>query len=344
MKTMVLTGLMAMESRTAPEPRLACDTDVLLKIAVVGVCGSDVHYYTTGRIGSQVVEYPFAVGHECSAVVQAVGKAVRRVRPGDVVAVEPAMSCGQCDQCRVGRQHTCRHLRFLGCPGQAEGCLAEYLVMPEACCFPVPPPVTLEQACLAEPLSIGIYAVRLAALPRGARLGILGMGPIGMSVSVAASEQGGTTIYATDRIDARVEMARRTGVAWAGNPDREDVVAAIGRHEPLLLDAVFECCGQQEAVDQAVELLKPGGKLILVGIPEVDRISIAIDKARRKELCLQNVRRQNHCLQPALDLLASRRTVLDAMITHRFGFDETKQAFDLVHQYRDGVMKAVIAI
>ena len=112
--------------------------------------------------------------------------------------------------------------------------------------------------------------------------------------------------------------------------------------EPLLLDAVFECCGQQDAVDQAVDLLKPGGKLMMVGIPEVDRISLVIDKARRKELCMQNVRRQNHCMQAALDLLRSGRVSPDFMVTHRFGFADTKRAFDLVHEYRDGVIKAVI--
>lgn len=342
MKTMVLTGIKAMAQRIVPDPKLAHDTDVLLRLATVGVCGSDVHYYVTGRIGSQVVQYPFTVGHECAAVVERVGKAVRRVRPGDRVAVEPAMSCGACDQCRGGRPHTCRQLKFLGCPGQAEGCLSEFIVMPEACCFPVADSLTLEQACLAEPLSIGLYAAKLGGIPEEARVGILGAGPIGLSVLLAVSAQRAGAVYMTDRIDARVATARRAGAVWAGNPDRENVVESIAAREPLLLDVVFECCGQQEAVDQAVDLLKPGGKLMMVGIPEVDRISLVIDKARRKELCLQNVRRQNHCMQAALDLLTSGNASADFMVTHRFGFADTKEAFDLVHQYRDGVIKAVI--
>ena len=342
MRTMVLTGIKAMEERSVSDPTLVRDTDVLLRLAAVGVCGSDVHYYVTGRIGSQIVQYPFTVGHECAAVVMQVGGAVRRVKPGDRVAVEPAMSCGECDQCRVGRPHTCRQLKFLGCPGQAEGCLSEFIVMPEACCFPVPAAMTMEQACLAEPLSIGIYAARLAAVAEGARIGILGSGPIGLSVLLAALERSVGAVYMTDRIDARVTMARRAGAAWAGNPDRENVTEAITAREPLLLDTVFECCGQQDAVDQAVDLLKPGGTLMMVGIPEVDRISFVIDKARRKELRIQNVRRQNHCMQAALDLLESGRVSTEFMVTHRFGISGTKQAFDLVHEYRDGVIKAVI--
>ncbi len=344
MKTMVLTGIKGMEGRVVPDPRIEHDTDVLLKLAMVGVCGSDVHYYVTGRIGSQVVQYPFTVGHECSAVVEKVGRAVRRVKPGDRVAIEPAMSCGHCDQCLAGRQHTCRQLRFLGCPGQAAGCLSEYLVMPEDCCFPIPQGMSLEQACLAEPLSIGVYAMKLSGTVKGARIGILGAGPIGLSVMLAARNQGIERIHMTDRIDARLATARQAGATWAGNPDRDDVVEAIATREPLLLDTVFECCGQQDAVDQAVDLLKPGGKLMLVGIPETDRISLTIDKARRKELCLQNVRRQNHCMQAALDLIATGTVNVDFMVTHRFGLADTQRAFDLVHAYGDGVIKAVIAV
>jgi L-iditol 2-dehydrogenase len=342
MKTMALTGLGTMERREIPAPELRDDTDVLLRVASVGVCGSDVHYYVTGRIGSQVVQYPFTVGHECSAIVERVGKAVRRLKPGDRVAVEPAMSCGACDQCRGGRPHTCRQLRFLGCPGQAEGCLSEWIVMPESCCFPIPASMSMEQASLAEPLSIGIYAVKLAALPSSARIGILGVGPIGLSVMAAARQNGAAAVYITDRIASRVTVACRVGATWGGNSDREDVVAAVAQREPLLLDAVFECCGQQAAIDQAVDMLKPGGKLMLVGIPEVDRISVTIDKTRRKELCLQNVRRQNHCMQAALDMLATSKIDVGFMVTHRFPFAETRQAFDLVHEYRDGVIKAMV--
>ena len=344
MKTFVLTGIRAMEMREAPMPTIRNETDVLLRLKAVGVCGSDVHYYTTGRIGSQVVQYPFAVGHECAAVVEAVGPGVTRVQPGDRVAIEPAISCGTCDQCLAGRPHTCRKLLFLGCPGQIPGCLSEFMVMPQACCFPIPAAMSLERAVLSEPLSIGVYAVKLSGLTGGARIGILGLGPIGLSVLLPARAHGAAAIYATDKLDYRLEAGRKAGATWAGNPDREDVVKGIADREPLLLDVVFECCGEQAALDQAVDLLKPGGKLMLIGIPTVDRLAFTIDKARRKELCLQNVRRQNHCVQPALDLLSLGRIGADFMITHRFPFDRTKEAFDLVERYGDGVIKALVEL
>ena len=344
MKAMVLTGLRQMASAEVPDPRIERDTDVLLAVEVVGVCGSDVHYYTTGRIGSQVVRYPYRVGHEFSATVMDAGRGVRRLRPGDRVAVEPAMSCGRCDQCLAHRRHTCRSLRFLGCPGQAEGCLSEFIVMPEECCFPVGPSLTLEDAALAEPLSIGVYAVRLAALHPGARVGILGCGPIGLSVMLAARTAGAERIYCTDRIDERLQVACRQGAAWTGNPDRTDAAAAVQEREPLLLDTVFECCGQQAALDQAVDMLKPGGKLLVVGIPEEDRVSFAAENVRRKEICIQHVRRQNECMQPAIDQLADGRMRAGFMVTHRMTLEDAKDAFDLVADYRDGVVKAMIEV
>ncbi|MDD5677373.1 MAG: alcohol dehydrogenase catalytic domain-containing protein [Kiritimatiellae bacterium] len=342
MKAMMLTGLRAMALREAPEPAMTTDTDVLLKLAVAGVCGSDIHYYTSGKIGSQVVQYPFTVGHECAAVVERVGAAVTRVKPGDRVAVEPAMACGQCDQCRSGRPHTCRRLKFLGCPGQAEGCLAEFLVMPQECCFPVPEGMTFEQAALLEPLAIGLYAVRRAMPMKGARVAILGAGPIGLSVLACARAMGAHAIYVSDKIDARLAVAKAAGAAWVGNPDKVDIVKAIGAHEPLRLDAVFECCGEPSAMDEGIELLRPGGKLMLVGIPGVDRVSFVIDHARRKELEIRNVRRQCECLKPALALMAQGMLPVDFMITHRFRFDQAREAFDLVAAYRDGVVKAMI--
>lgn len=344
MKAMVLTGIRQMEPAEVPDPVLTQPTDVLLKVEVVGVCGSDVHYYTTGRIGSQVVRYPYRVGHEFSATVLETGSQVRGLKRGDRVAVDPAMSCGTCDQCRAGRLHTCRTLRFLGCPGQAEGCLSERVVMPRECCFPVPADMTLEQAAAIEPLSIGIYAAGFAAPLRGQRIGILGFGPIGLSILLPALAGGVDRVYVTDRVPERLTIAQRTGATWTGNPDRGNVLQDIRTREPLLLDTVFECCGQQSALDTAVELLKPGGKLVLVGIPEVDRITFPIDLLRRKELCIQNIRRQNECTQKAIDQVASGKIDLDGMVTHRFSFAESKAAFDLVEQYADGVMKALIVL
>lgn len=342
MKAAFLTGLRQMEIRETPEPRLSGPRDVLLRIDTVGVCGSDVHYYTTGRIGSAVVKCPFIVGHECAGTVQEIGAGVQGLQVGQRVAIDPLVSCGHCDQCRAGRAHTCRHQRFLGLPGQLAGSLVEYLVLPEECCYPIPASMTLDQAVLVEPLSIGVYAQRISQLESGAKIAILGSGPIGLSVLLACRVAVDGRAYVTDLIDERLKLASQLGAVWTGNPKECDVVKAIGDAEPLGVDCVFECAGEQETVDQSVELLKPGGALLIVGIPEVDRISFPIHTLRRKELTIKNVRRQNQCVAPAIDLVASGKVNVNPLMTHHFPLAKTQAAFDLVADYRDGVVKALI--
>ena len=338
----MLTGIRQMKMFEVPEPTIINENDVLIKMKTLGVCGSDVHYYKLGKIGNQVVEFPFPVGHEGAGEVIAVGTGVKKIKVGQRIAIEPAMPCGECDQCLSGRHHTCRKLKFLGCPGQANGCLSEYIVMPENSCIPVSDKISFDQAAISEPLAIGVYAVKQSIPMKGAKIGIIGFGPIGMSVLLPALAQGAQKIYVTDKIQERLEIAKKCGASWTGNPDKEDVTASINESEPLLLDVVFECCGKQEAVDQAIELLKPGGKLMIIGIPEFSRWSFSVDKLRHKEITITNVRRQVNCVEPALEMMETGKVDVSLMPTHRFPFKDTLKAFELVAGYKDGVMKAMI--
>ena len=344
MKSIVLTGLSRIEISDRPVPEIENPGDVLIRMRSVGVCGSDIHYYRTGRIGSQVVQFPFVLGHEGAGVIEKTGSGVTALKPGDRVAIDPAMPCHNCDQCRDGRPHTCRNLRFLGCPGQAEGCLSEYIVMPASSCFVLPENVTLDQGALSEPLSIGLYTVRSAGDIKGKSVGILGSGPIGLSVLQSAIAAGAGEVYVTDKIDERLAVASGMGAAWAGNIDTTDVVRDILERKPEQLSVVFECCGQQEAADQAVQLLKPGGTLIIIGIPEFERWTFGSDDMRRKEISIRNIRRQNESINDTIQMIASGIIQPDTMQTHNFTLDETAEAFEVVSGYRDGVIKAMIHI
>jgi L-iditol 2-dehydrogenase len=344
MKAAFLTDLRRLELREAPEPRLQNPRDVLLRIETVGVCGSDLHYFRAGVIGAQVVKFPWVVGHECAGTVLEVGPEVQHLRPGQLVAVDPLVACGACDQCLAGRPHTCRRQRFLGCPGQMPGAMAKRLIMPAECCFPVPEGMTEVQATLVEPFSIGIYAQRMARFEDGAKIGILGSGPIGLCVLEACRAAGHATIYATDLVEERLAVASELGAQWTGNPRHGNIVSAISALEPCGLDFVFECAGQQETLDQALELLKPGGTLLIVGIPETSRVSFSIDLLRRKELRIDNVRRQNHCMAPAINMVAQGTVNLDPLATHHFPLAEAQAAFELVDAYRDGVLKAIVHV
>ncbi len=343
MKKVVLSGIKKFDVLDCPQPSLIKPDDVLLKINSVGVCGSDIHYYKEGKIGDQVIKFPFTIGHECSAVVVEVGKEVGSLKQGDMVAVEPAVSCRQCSQCLEGREHTCLDLKFLGCPGQIEGCLAEFLVMPGRNCFPVPGHLNAGQAALVEPLSIGCYAVNfIQGLKKISSIAILGAGPIGLSVLLALLSKGFKNIFVTDKLDYRLNTAKNIGAFWTGNPLNENVLTNLQNYNPRLFDAVLECCGQQEAMDLAVDILKPGGSLLIIGIPGTDRISFDINKLRRKEILIQNIRRQNKSIQSAIDLIASGKFPADFMITHTFSFEQTEKAFEIVSDYKDNVIKAII--
>ena len=342
MKAMMLTGIRKMEIKEIAEPVLVNPNDVKIKMSVVGICGSDIHYYTQGQIGSQVVEYPFAVGHEGAGVVVETGTGVKRVKPGDKIAIEPAMPCWKCDQCLSGRHHTCRKLKFLGCPGQAEGCLMEYIVMPEESCLPLIGNLTTDHGAISEPLAIGVYSVKKSNGVKNLKTGILGYGPIGMSVMLAAKAEGAESFFVSDKIDRRLAIAKNEGATLTGNPLNENISEKLYNKEALGLDVVFECCGQQEAMDQAIEILKPGGKLIVVGIPEFDNWIVNVEKTRRKEISLQFIRRQVDCVEPSLLLMEKGTIKIENIITHRFPFSQTKEAFDLVAGYSDGVMKAMI--
>jgi len=343
MKRVVLTGIREMEVVETKVPHVLKENDVKIKLTTIGVCGSDIHYYAEGKIGTQVVKYPYPVGHECSGIIDEVGGNVTKVKVGDLVVVDPSVHCGECDQCLQGRPHTCRKNKFLGCPGQLDGCLAEYIVMPDFTCYPVSGKLNSVQAALIEPLTIGVYTVNLAQITnKNISAGIFGAGPIGLSVLMKLLSDGISNIGMIEPLAYRLKKAGEIGAKYLINPEIEDVGQKVVEQEELLLDVVFEASGEQDAVTNAIKILKPGGKLVLVGIPPDAQYTFNMDLMRRKELTVINVRRQNHCVEEAIDLVVSGKVDVEKMVTHNFTLEETPVAFDLVEGYKDGAIKAMI--
>lgn len=342
MKSIVLTGIRQMEQINQFEPELIEPDDVLIQIKSIGVCGSDMHYYKEGNIGEQVVQFPFVVGHEFSGQVKAVGKGVTHLKLGDRVAVDPNIYCGKCDQCIAGRHHTCRNQKFLGCPGQLEGCNKEWIVMPARCCFVIPDRMSYDDGMLIEPLSIGIYAAEKAGEVKGLDIAIWGYGPIGMCVHEALKMNGARDLFVAEPLEYRRKLAIQHGAHCVEDPLGNRVVETFLKQKPEQLDVVYDCCGKQEAVDDALKCLKPGGKLVIVGIPEFDRWSFSTEILRRREITVLNVRRQNQCEKKSIAALNTGNINLQGMITHRFPLHEAKKAYDLVAGYHDNVMKAVL--
>lgn len=338
-------------TQSIPKPIIRYPDDVLLRMIHVGLCGSDLHYFRHGAIGDQVIEYPFIIGHEGAAIVEDIGNEVKGLKPGDRVVINPAISCGHCDQCLSGRPHTCRQLKFLGCPGQLEGCLQEFIVMPEKNCFLINEDI-FPLAVLIEPIAIALYAAQIAGQLKDKNIAIFGCGPIGLCLLLHCRLSGAKKIAATDKVQARLEAARHLGARWVGNPDLQDIVCELNlfyksNYSKLSLapgecDSAFDCCGDQQALNQAISILKPGGKLIIVGIPETNHISFDPHLLRRKEITIYNVRRQNNLFPQAIEFLKANKEKLKSLITHHFSLSDVQNAFQIASNYEDGVIKAIV--
>jgi len=341
MKAIRLTDIGCLEIVELPAPRIHGERDVLLRVEAVGICGSDIHFFRTGNAGGRQIKFPFRIGHECVGAVIETGDSVLKVRAGDRVAVDPAVSCGECDQCKKGRRNTCRRLLFMGIPGEMDGCLAEYLLIPEASCHPLEAGMSIEQGVLVEPFSVSRYALECIRQNGAKTIGILGAGPIGLGVLFCARSTGIQRIYVMDKLNYRLDRATELGADWVGNPDRMDVVSRLLAIEPNSLDVVFECCGSQEAISQGIDLLMPGGALVIIGIPETDHVTLDPHLLRRKEISIYNIRRQNDCTDLTIQMVAEKPEI-ESLVTHSFSVDEAYRAFDTVAGYKDGVIKAVI--
>jgi L-iditol 2-dehydrogenase len=340
MRAAVLAAPRRIVVREVPAPRAPRRGEALVRVTACGICRSDLHYYLHGRIGSQVIRiWPQTLGHEPAGDVVAVGPGVRGIRPGNRVAIEPAIPCGRCRECRAGRPNICTRHRFLGLPGMP-GALAESLVMPVANLVRVPRSVSAAEAAALEPLAIGLHAVRLLGRRALRAAAVVGAGPVGLCV-LAALRAAGARVTICDYVPARLRVARRMGAARAVliRPRRpmRDQAAALGD-----LAVVFEAGGTPEAVDLALRAVWPGGTVALIGIMDGDRTPVNLHVARRKELTILNVRRSNGELAAAARMVASGKINLRPMLTHRGGLPDAASFFALVNRRASGVVKAVI--
>lgn len=343
MKAVFQTGIQSFEIRELPKPEIG-PGDVLFRVRAVGICGSDIHYWNEGRIGDQMVEYPFILGHECAGEVEAVGKDVKGIIPGVRAAFEPGLPCEECEFCRTGRYNTCPDVRFLGTPPIA-GAFQEYLVGKPRQILPLPDSVSLEAGALLEPLAVGTYAVRYSGFRVTDTAAVIGAGPIGLSVLSALKAGGAGQTVVTEIRQHRLTFAAEEGVDLGVDAQDTDPIQAVmdataGRG----VDFAFEAAGSQDGFAQAVRMARVGGTVVLVGICDTDDVSLPMHIARKRELEIKLVRREAFGYRPALTLLEKGMGKVDHWVTHRFPPDEIQKAFELVHEYGDGVIKAMITL
>ncbi len=327
------------EDVSRPTPKA---NEVLIRVRAVGVCGSDVHYYTEMCIGDQVVEKPQPVGHEFSGEVAEVGDGVTSVSVGQRIAVEPGLSCGVCRQCLEGRPNCCPNVRFYGTP-PVHGTLQEFVIAHERQCIPIPDNMPFSSAAMLEPLQVGIHAFNLVPSKPGESVAIVGSGSIGLACLEMVRNAGATRIVMTDKLGYRLELAKRLGATDTVNVAEQDPVAvAKGLTDGEGTDIVYEATNSTDGLAQAVSIARIAGRVAAIGIPPVDEITLPASQPRRKQLTVQFVRRSAHTIRQALALVAAGKIDLEPWITHRFPLDRVSEAFEMVDAYRDGVLKAVI--
>lgn len=342
MKAAVLHKARDLRLEDVPTPTYGPD-DVLVKVKSVGICGSDVHYWRTGRIGDFVVQEPMILGHEVAGVVAEVGANVTDLEPGDRVALEPGIPCRRCEACKTGRYNLCPYVRFFATP-PIDGALSDYAVSPADFAYKIPDSLSLEAAALIEPLSVGIHACRRGNLSAGQSVFIAGAGPIGLTSLMAAKAFGATEIFISDVRPHRLEIAKKLGATQAFDA-RDDTEALIqeatgGRG----VDLAIECAGAELALVSCLKAAKRGGTIVVVGLGDNSDYTLPMVELAVKELDIKGIFRYVYTYPAAINLLASGAVDVEAMITHHFPMTELLKGFEYAEKGTDDAVKVMIDV
>jgi L-iditol 2-dehydrogenase len=330
---LVKPGEIRLEERPVPEPGPG---QVLVEVTAVGVCGSDVHYFTEGRIGDFVVEAPLVLGHEAAGVVRALGPATTgRLQPGQRVAMEPGVPCRKCQDCRAGRYNLCPDVRFFATP-PVDGAFTRYVAHDEDFCYPLPDTLSDDAGALLEPLSVAVWAARKAKLKPGDRVIVTGAGPIGLLNASVARAAGAAEVIVTDIEPGRLELARKMGAT-----STLDASTAGEALRDLGADALVECSGAPAALEAGLHGLRGGARAVVVGMSAEGRAPILLSHLQSREIELTGTFRYANTYQAALALAASGSINLDAIVSAHFSLAEVADA--LLASRRDPlVVKPVV--
>ncbi len=314
------------EEEPAPLPG-----EALVRVTTVGICGSDVHWFREGHIGADALERPLVLGHECAGIVES------GPHRGERVAIDPAIPCGRCEFCEQGKPNLCARLRFAG-HAPHDGALRAYVAWPETSLVRLPDTLSDIEGALLEPLGVALYAVDRGGVGPGTSVAVFGCGAIGLAVLQVARAAGALRRFATElpACPHRLVAAERGGAtafpAALGREVEEILRATHGRG----VDVAFEAAGEPGAVEAAVRTVKPGGRVVLIGIPSDDRIAFPASVARRKDLGIRVVHRMRHTYARAIRLVESGLVEVSSLVTHRVPLAEVARAF-AVAERREGI-------
>ena len=341
MKSVDLIARGVLEVRERPMPPDPGPGEVLVRLRAVGICGSDLHWYLDGGIGSHAARYPMVLGHEPVGEVVAVGAGVSTHFPGERVAVEPSVTCGHCEYCLNGRPNNCPACVFMGSP-ESPGFFREYAIVPARNAEHFPDRLSWREGTLIEPVAVLAHVLELVHIRVGDTVAVLGAGPIGLLTVTMARLSGATTVIAAEKVAHSLRMAGQCGAGVLIDASSQDIADSIlqatgGRGA----DIVFDAAGSEATINAGIRAARPGGRFVLIGIPSEKQLVVDIHAAMAKEVGITTIKRSNHRGAEAMALLASG-CIPTNIITHLLPLERTPEAFELLAGYRDGVGKLVI--
>jgi len=339
-KAAYMVELNKMEIREIPVPKPEAD-EVLVKVEYVGICGSDVHYFHDGRCGDFVVDGEFMLGHEAAGVVVELGANVTSLAVGDKVALEPGITCGQCEFCKSGKYNLCPDVKFLATP-PVQGCYENYIAFPANMCFKLPEKMSTKEGALVEPFAVGLHAAAQGDVRMGDQCIILGSGCIGLMTLLACRACGAADITVVDIAPKRLEHAKMLGATRVINAKEADVLEEINKlTNGAGIAKVFETAGTAETIAQTPYLVKMGGTIVLVGMSANPEIKFNFGQIMAKEARIESVFRYRN-LYPKAIAAVSGGIDIGSVATHEFAFEDIQAAFEAAINDKENVVKAVI--
>ena len=340
-KALVLEKVRELSLREIDLPMTVGPDDVKIRIDTVGVCGSDVHYYTHGRIGHFVVEAPMVLGHEAAGVVVEAGAQVRGLKVGDRVCMEPGIPDLSSRASKLGLYNVDPAVAFWATP-PIHGVLTPYVVHPAAFTFKLPDNVSFAEAAMVEPFAVGLQAAVKAGIRPGDTAVVTGAGPIGVMTALAALASGCSRAIVSDLVEDKLAIAGRyPGVSTVNVKTQKLVDAVNAATEGWGADVVFEASGSPRAYDGIQSLIRPGGCLVAIGMP-VEPVKLDISSMAAKEIRIETVFRYANVFDRALAMIASGRVDLKPLISETFSFDDSIAAFERAAEGRPRDVKLQI--
>jgi len=327
-----------LEPKPIPKPK---SHEVLVKIKSVGICGSDVHYWTHGRIGDFIVKAPMVLGHESSGLIEEVGSDVKHLKKGDRVTLEPGVPCRMCRYCKEGRYNLCPEVQFMATP-PVDGAIANYIVHAADFAYKLPDHVSFDEGAMCEPFSVGIHACNRAGVKLGSHVLIMGGGPIGLMCLLAAKAAGAVVVVVVDIKEDRLEVAKKLGATDTIHGTM-DVKAEIEKKGLGPIDICIECSGAEVAIKTAIRATNSGGVVVLVGLGPPE-IKLPIVDAAVREVDIRGIFRYANCYPKALSLISSGQVNVKPLITHHYELKDVIKAFETARDMTGGAIKVCINI